>query len=772
MVDFGTGMYGQDETGSATYSNAMDRSYNPTAPLGAEEGPMPYISPEAEKVNPDEKLSVREIGMSVPFGVAAGNVEGVQAKIRAGVSSMELGFTGAGMGQRNAQTPEMYGRDTRTALREIAKVNEVKFTTHSAYNVMGMLGSDQQGNVSLTRARQGLAEVERAIEFARDTAGGGSVVVHTGEFERPLTHIYPDGMVMDNNGDLQRNYSKDPRTGRLLFRKRLSEGSDANWVLVDDRTGQGFQTVQMDRLVTQPVWLTAKEDGDYVAGKNDPSGMQEGTKVHVRKGDYVDYEGRLIGDPFGIKYEKGLTNEFKGGRVPEIDHATGRFVTRRMNVDDFETEAKEYNKSYSKLTGSNPNYWDRATGREMYMKSTLWTRAGYSLGWALQFSEEVPKRIETIEKLQKLRAFYEKLDQSLPPEEKWKILKQDTELSRSTEGLLPPETKDPLKFIDEQIEFTRKRLEYAQQSGSTQELEARDTMESMAHLKTPEKYFERHGARYYALAGLKAMRESKDPGNPIVVTMENIFPERYGGHPQELKHIVKLAREKMVNYLTKKTVEDGSFEGQLFKKSGDENLKYGPYLEAPNPYFNKGLDKKRAEELAKKHIKITIDTGHLNTWRKYWVEDPKLNPEQNDAAFNKWMLNQIEDLAKGGLIGNVHLTDNYGYHDDHLSPGQGNTPVKEIVGILRKYGYKDAFTVEPGAAATTDGSDVHGLMSTWRHFGSPIYSSSGPVRVGAPNQSWTNVQNSYFGRTYPPYFIFGAYSPSEDWTFWSGVQME
>jgi hypothetical protein len=133
------------------------------------------------------------------------------------------------------------------------------------------------------------------------------------------------------------------------------------------------------------------------------------------------------------------------------------------------------------------------------------------------------------------------------------------------------------------------------------------------------------------------------------------------------------------------------------------------------------------------------------------------------------MLEQVEDLAKNKLIGNLHLTDNFGYQDDHLAPGQGNVPVREIVEILKKHGYDKAITVEPGADASTDVSDFHGLMKTWRHFGSPVYGVG--MRIGAP-QTWTDVQYSYFGQNKPPYYIFGSYAPSNDWTLWSAVPME
>lgn len=177
----------------------------------------------------------------------------------------------------------------------------------------------------------------------------------------------------------------------------------------------------------------------------------------------------------------------------------------------------------------------------------------------------------------------------------------------------------------------------------------------------------------------------------------------------------------------------------------------------------KGMNEEEAEKTAARHIKATLDTGHLNTWRKHF--------QGSDEEFNKWMLKEVEDLAKKDLIGNMHLSDNYGYQDDHLAPGQGNCPVKEIVQIMKKHGYDGPMTVEPGADASTDLGDFHGLMKTWRYFGSPIYGFSAPSG-GLPSRSWGDVQYSYFGRTYPPNFIFGAYSPSNEWTLWSQVPME
>ena len=76
--------------------------------------------------------------------------------------------------------------------------------------------------------------------------------------------------------------------------------------------------------------------------------------------------------------------------------------------------------------------------------------------------------------------------------------------------------------------------------------------------------------------------------------------------------------------------------------------------------------------------------------------------------------------------------------------------------------------VEPGADYTTDVSGFHSMMKTWKLFGSSVYGAAG----AAPRTQWGQVQYGFFGQNSPPYFTFGAYSPSEDWTLWSGVPLE
>jgi len=718
------------------YFNAMDPEVYGQVPAGEDAG---------------VSLGVQDIGMSVPMGISAQNVAGIYSKIRMGAGKLEIQFPGYRTGQRQAQTPGMLGEDQRQAMRELQMANEVRMTTHSSYGVMGMMGRDERGNFSIINAHQDMLELRRAVDFQADIGGGGSVVVHSGEFERPMTDMHLD----DETHML--NLSRDS-SGRLLVRQSQTQEFDAKFDLLDSRTSQKMETVEKDRLVAYPVWNRAKEDYQGVD--------LDGNPCLVREGDYINYQGEKILDPYdAVK-----------GRIPEYNPKTGRFNVKLQHFDYFKKEADEYNRRFKEDHGREPNFYEKKYPEEAFLHATLETNEGHSRGWALQYGEETQTWIDSIKAIDKAIEYYEKLDESIPEKEKWKIMKQDRVVSYQlgpAADLIPPETKHPLKVLEEAKSTASKRLEFARQASASQEQQAEDTAETKKNIITPMKRLEQHGVRMYAEAALHAMQKTRDPNNPIVVTIENLFPERFGGHLEELKWVVKKSRERMVGFLTEPKIQLGvsRLPVDMTEEKMNEALTPGAkgFLQE-NPYYL-GVSKEEAEKIAAKHIKVTLDTGHLNMWKKSWQDDPKLTKEQNEGAYKKWYLQQVESLAKEDMIGNVHLADNFGYQDDHLAPGQGNAPIKEVVAILKKYGYDKAYTVEPGADATTDLSDFHGLMKTWRHFGAPVYGIGG---MGAPQipQNWTDVQYSYFGQNKPPYYIFGPYAPSNDWTMWSAVPLE
>jgi hypothetical protein len=717
-------------------------SHHPVADYFNSMEPESYGADVSSK--PDVNLGIQDIGMSVPMGISAQNVAGIYSKIRMGAGKLEIQFPGYRSGNRNQQTPEMLGEDQRQALREMQMANEVRFNTHASFGLMGMMGRDERGNFSTSGAYQDLTELKRAIDFQADI-GGGSIVMHSGEFERPMTDMY-----MDDNTHTK-NLSRDA-SGRLLVRQSHTQEFDAKFDLLDARTSQKMETVEKDRLVAYPDWNRAEKD--Y-------SGIDiDGNQVSIKKGDYIDYTERKIPDPYDpIR-----------GRVPKYNKENGRFEIVRRHFDHFKNEAEERNESFRKKHGREPNFYEKIYPEESFLRATLETQAGHSRGWALQYGLETQKHIDAIHKIDKAINFYEKLDKAIPEEEKWKIMKT---VGGDMADLIPPETKHPLELLKESKRDRERSLEFARQSSSSQEQQAEDTIETMENLITPIKRLEQNGVRMYAEAGIHAMEKTKDPNNPLIVAIENLFPERFGGHLEELKWVIKKSRERMVDMLTQPRIQMGVSRTptEMDKEKLDQAFLPGQEgMLQENPYYA-GVSRQEAEKIAAKHIKATLDTGHLNMWKKFWQEDPKLTKEQNDNRFRDWYLKQVESLAREGMVGNVHLADNYGYQDDHLAPGQGNAPVKEAVAILKKYGYDKAITVEPGADATTDLSDFHGLMKTWRHFGSNIYGMGAGGGAQVP-QSWGDVQYSYFGQNKPPYFVFGGYAPSNDWTLWSSVPME
>ena len=706
-----------------SYDNAMD-----PGSYGQGDGENGAAEPP-----PNVDLGIQDIGMSVPMGISAQNISGIYAKIRAGAGNIEIGFPGTIRGQRQQQTPGMYGKEHRQAIRELGAINEVNFTTHASYGIMGLSGftGDNPYNVWFQKEykKQAVDEIKRAIEFARDTAGGGSVVVHTGEVERPIA---------------DQPWAKEH--GKFIFKQYEDEFETSRVRVVDDRTGQVTQ-VRKNMRVYRPKWLKADHDYEGVDTK--------GNTISIKKGDYIDYTDKKIPDEDIFNPEKG--------RVPMYDQNSGRFTDEPYNWERMKQEAKERNewkarqldKKVEDLTDD-----ERVDVDEIHVRSSMETQEGHSRGWSMQYGVDTYRHIENIKKLEKALEFYTELDSQIPEKEKWKIQQMvPSSMREYVGGLIPPDAKDPVAVLERALKTEKHNLLFSRQASDSQLLQAEDNAEQQQHMVSAHKYAVKEAVKGYAEAGIHAMDCTIDDKRPVTITMENIFPERYGGHPQELKELIQKARVEMVKRLT---------DPEILDPSGIKEGDNGQVRTINNPWF-RGISKEQAQEEAEEHIKATLDTGHLNVWRKYWQEDPKKTKEQNDGDFKKWMLNEVEDLAKNKMIGNVHLTDNFGYQDDHLAPGQGTTPVKEIVRILKKHGYDKAWTVEPGADASTDVSDFHGLMKTWRHFGSPIYGVG--MNVQAP-QTWTDVQYSYFGQNKPPYYIFGQYSPSNEWTLWSATPLE
>jgi len=246
--------------------------------------------------------------------------------------------------------------------------------------------------------------------------------------------------------------------------------------------------------------------------------------------------------------------------------------------------------------------------------------------------------------------------------------------------------------------------------------------EMVDNISTAEEYATKKTSQSLAEAGLYAMEQTKQKKveRPIFISPENIFPEQYGGHPQELKKIVLNSRKEMKDMLVKK-----------------------------------GKSESEAQRLSEKHIKATFDIGHANTWKKYFKGE--------DKDFQKWLISQTRDLMKNNVIGHVHITDNMGYADDHLPPGEGTVPIKEFIKALKEGGYKGTIVSEGGDW------EHQNLLGAWRALNSPVYRT----------QTWSDIEDSYLGRTHSPSYLVGQAAPSEEFRgvehgkpMWTGIPLE
>ena len=266
MVNFGS------------YATPMDRGYGATHDQGDSCGHTHGSSMGVGKSTGDVGLGIGDFGFSFSLGPVP-NVQAIAAKIRPGSKKVELAFTGAGKGTGQSQTPAYYGLKQRQALKEISAANRVDFSTHSTVGIAGLAGMDQQGNFSKASKNFSLQEVKRAVEFAADVGGGGPIVVHTGEFQRPIV-------------DADWNLKKDDPYYRK-FKMYSDEEQRSSFKVIDTRTGSVIQEARKSRKVARPVWKKYEKGDEYWDEKESGRYTDENDK-EIKPGDYIDYYGNKV----------------------------------------------------------------------------------------------------------------------------------------------------------------------------------------------------------------------------------------------------------------------------------------------------------------------------------------------------------------------------------------------------------------------------------------------------------------------------------------------
>ncbi len=510
-------------------------------------------------------------------------------------------------------------------------------------------------------------------------------------------------------------WNKEVKPGVTEFIAYPEESQKAVKHLVDDRTGRIIQEIRLNQEVPYPEWNRYIGEEPYMDEKGNT----------VNTGDYIDYENNKVE---------------RAKRVPRLnEQGEMEIIARRW--EDFKQEAEEINREEEQRLGRVLRPEERKTVQEAFMYATTESQESIARGWALLYGGNIKREIEQLEKLKKARKLYERIEKNLSEEEKWKIMRETGSI---VPNIVPSEYKTPTEILDDAMRRVRIDIDSHREMARGQLQQAEEAAILRRHITTAEKYAKAKSTEGYALAGIYAMDEThKNPNvkRDVSIGPEIGWPGTWGGHPTEFVELVKTARDQMADLLSQKEI-------------------YGK----PNPHF-RGMAREEAELEAKKHIKGLFDTAHMAMWYNHFRREPGESEEQRLQSFRKWYLEQVDYLTQQDVVGSIQAVDSASGAHAHLPPGQGIFPVVEAVKRFKERGFT-GFIVSEGHEEEQFGMNRI-LTQTWRAFGAPVFSSGYPMP-----SSWGQIQHSYFGRTYPPYFIFGAYSPSNEWTLWSQVPFE
>jgi hypothetical protein len=688
-------------------------SYQAKRPIAMAE--MPDIEEPIEPL-----MKTGEIGQSVTEGGRFGTlIQTATAAIRGGTGKLELSTQMSGGGE--AVGAGTYGKEARQALREMSRASGVEFiSTHTPPQIGNLSGFNPQQGFNDEQRKTSIEELKKAIDFAADTAGGGAVVVHTGEFQRPISEA---------------TWAKNP-DGSYRFVGFQEEPGRAITYMVDDRTGRLISEVRKSQVIREPMYKVADEDhvGEDLHGR----------QVTISKGDWVDQYGRYI-DP------TNPDDLFK--RVPKWNEKEQRFETNKLGWKELEERTEWYNKK----NPGKPALSTEEMAFRIQMETQMLQYRGQSL-FSGRYYEEERKRAEA---LKKALTYYEKLEKEVPKDELWKIMQRDPVTRGLSQNFVPGEMRKPSEILKEELRQTEQTLQYTHESAASADAQAEAIHDTIEHVRPVGKYAVEQSMKSYAEAGIHAMQQSKLNPNvkkPIFVAPENLWPEMgYGSHPDEIIELVTKAREEMAKQLTSEKIEDPY---RRYDKDGK-------LIMVDNPNYVQGMSKEKAAKEAEDHIKATLDTSHLGMWRAHFVPEPGESKQDTDKRFKKWYMEQIEELEKKKILGHIHLADSLSSGHHALPIGQGNLPLTDAIAYLKKKGYAGTIISEGYDEERFEDGRI--MRKAWEALGSPVYSHF-VGRFGP--RHWSGMEHRWYGATYPPFYVFGAYAPSNDWVLWSEVPME
>jgi hypothetical protein len=482
-------------------------------------------------------------------------------------------------------------------------------------------------------------------------------------------------------------------------------------MVVDSQTGD-ISAVRRDQKVFEPRFYTASEYEKVI--KKKLVGITDSTGNRIEADDWVDMKGNAIKREWVIS-DKPDEIERLFDRVPVWDPNKTNFVIEPRDFNYFEKEAKKLSEKLNK----------NIAPEILFSKSQLADHVSQAKGQSLYYAQSYERDKEARNAMKSALDYYNKFEKGISEEEKWMIMVQKGYVDY---GLVPPKNMLPSEYLNEQIKRLDDQMRYVHEGSASADARAQEALDRIKRVTTLDKYGTDKTADTIARLGMTAMRytdaHQKELNEPLFVAPENWDPGAYGSHPDELRKIIDGSRKKMQEKL-----------------------------------IGEGMSEDEAKSKAKTHIKGTLDVGHFNLWRQHFQANEGESPAARDKRFNNWLLEETKKLAKDGIIGHIHLTDNFGYDDEHLTPGQGNVPMKEFIKSMEEAGLKD-FIAEAGSF------NAGSIMpDTWALMGSPIY---GTTRT----PTFRSLHEQHFGYHNPSTYMVGAYAPSNEWRLWSEVPLE
>ncbi|MEK6964545.1 MAG: hypothetical protein AABX70_09085 [Nanoarchaeota archaeon] len=705
------------------YYHALDRDSfagTPSADVMSEPVIEQEIKTESGRAF-TQKLGPTDLGK--PGNPMQHQLQALLANIREGVGKIEFNFPGAGKGTAQSPTPESYNKREREEMRALLDLNKMKTSVHATFSKQGFSGLGERGFNDAVR-EDNLKELRKAIDFAAEATKGGAIVFHTGEWNRPIYELDEKLNPVVGKRDVE---EKDEKTGKMKTVKidvRQFEGfpeehKRATLYVADERTGAFVDSISKDQHLFEPQFITAedKEAEKYGIKKVGSKYMSKDDK-ELKPEDWIDTEGRKV-----PKFQKEMDDEY-------VDRLFKRIPKFNKDGVNFEVKKLSWNKLVIRAEEIREETGDIVSPELLFARIHLEHRVLQAKGSSLFHARNYQDYKEQRDKLKEALDVWNDLEPKLKDKnEFWKYMITQPKFGQALQSLIPPDVVSPRDAIQKELNDVDRNMRHIHESSASADVQAQEAIELLKNVKPVHEVGIKKSADSIARAAIFAMEKynqnKKNLDEPLYIAPENWHYTQFGSHPDEMIELINASRKEMAAMLQK----------------------------------TYGYSEQEAKERSQMHIKATIDVGHLNMWRQHWQATPGQKPEDRDKDFNKWMVREMKKLADKKVLGHIHLSDNLGFDDEHLTPGTGNVPIKDLVEDLVKAGIKD-FIIEPGSFnATTVVHDTFALL------GSPVYKLR-------PMPSFAGVHNRQFGYHNPAMYIVGAYSPSNEWILWSEVPLE